>query len=144
MHYDPVTPVGNIFKNIEDLFEYRYMGNCPYSHPRWSPRHTPSLTRPENFESPSSSGIFSFQYRKCGPHSRLILKRPIYNSKIPDNRPFKESVYEQANNVEDIVSRLSTKFQYQVNMVNSAPTEDPAPSIVVTAELLQKVLAQNQ
>ena len=32
MHYDPVTQVYNIFNHVEDLLEYRDMGNCPYSH----------------------------------------------------------------------------------------------------------------
>ena len=32
MHYDPVTPVDNIFNKIEDLFGYGYMTNCKYSH----------------------------------------------------------------------------------------------------------------
>ena len=34
MHYDPVTPVENIFNNIEDLFNYGDMVNCTYSHPQ--------------------------------------------------------------------------------------------------------------
>ena len=34
MHYDPVTPVNNIFNSIEDLLEYGYMAFCPYSHPQ--------------------------------------------------------------------------------------------------------------
>ena len=42
------------------------------------------------------------------------------------------------------MSRLSAKFQYQANMVNSAPPEYPAPPIAGTAESLQQVLAQNQ
>ena len=31
-HYGPVTPVDNIFNNIEDLLEYGDMEICPYSH----------------------------------------------------------------------------------------------------------------
>ena len=47
--------------------------------------------------------------------------------------------------MEDVVSRLSAKFQHQVNMVNSAPPKDPAPKIATgTAEILQQVPAQNQ
>ena len=42
------------------------------------------------------------------------------------------------------MSRLSTEFQHQANMVNSAPPEDPASPIAGTVELLQQVLAQNQ
>ena len=34
MHYDPVTPVDNIFNNIEDLLKYGDMENLPYSHPQ--------------------------------------------------------------------------------------------------------------
>ena len=56
----------------------------------------------------------------------------------------KEAGYQQANIVEDIVSRLSAEFQHQANMVKIDPPEDPAPPISGTAELLQQVLAQNQ
>ena len=48
------------------------------------------------------------------------------------------------NLVEDIMSRLSAKFYYQANMVNSTSPEYPAPPISGTAELLQQVLPQNQ
>ena len=34
MHYDPVTPVGNIFNKVEDLLEYGDMSKCPYSNPQ--------------------------------------------------------------------------------------------------------------
>ena len=34
MHYDPVTPANNIFKNVRDLIKYGDMENCPYSHPQ--------------------------------------------------------------------------------------------------------------
>ena len=48
------------------------------------------------------------------------------------------------NLVEDIMSRLSAKFYYQANMVNSTSPEYPAPPISGTAELLRQFLAQNQ
>ena len=32
MRYGPVNPVDKISNKIEDLLEYRYMENCPYSH----------------------------------------------------------------------------------------------------------------
>ena len=34
MHYDPVTPLYNIFNKIENLLEYGDMENCPYHHPQ--------------------------------------------------------------------------------------------------------------
>ena len=34
MHYEPVTKVNNIFKNIEYPLEYGDMANFPYSHPQ--------------------------------------------------------------------------------------------------------------
>ena len=34
IHYDPVTPVDNVFNKIEDLLQYGDMANCPYSHPQ--------------------------------------------------------------------------------------------------------------
>ena len=34
IHYDPVTPVDDIFNNIEYLIEYWEMANFPYSHPQ--------------------------------------------------------------------------------------------------------------
>ena len=56
----------------------------------------------------------------------------------------KESGYGQENIVDGIVSHLSAEFQYQGNMVNSAPPEYPAPQISGMAELLQQILVQNQ
>ena len=32
MCYDLVTPVNNIFNNVEDPLKYGDMVNCPYSH----------------------------------------------------------------------------------------------------------------
>ena len=56
----------------------------------------------------------------------------------------KQSGYGQANLAVDIVNRLSTEFQHQENMVNSAPLKDPAPTTETgTAEIMQQVLAQN-
>ena len=34
IHYDPVTPVENIFNKVKDLLKYGDMENCPYSHPQ--------------------------------------------------------------------------------------------------------------
>ena len=31
MHYDPVTPVDNMFDKIEDLLEYGELAHCPFS-----------------------------------------------------------------------------------------------------------------
>ena len=42
------------------------------------------------------------------------------------------------------MSRLSTVFHHQANMVNRSPPEYYAPPIAGTTELLQQVLAQNQ
>ena len=57
----------------------------------------------------------------------------------------KQAGYGQANIVEDIICRISTEFQHQANMVNSAPPEYPAPQIATGAtEIIQQVLDQNQ
>ena len=37
--------------------------------------------------------------------------------------------YDQANLVEDIVSRFFTEYQYQDNISNSVPPEEPSPTI---------------
>ena len=34
MHYDPVTPVNNVFNKIEDLLEYGDMATCPFTQPQ--------------------------------------------------------------------------------------------------------------
>ena len=34
MYYEPINIVNNIFKKVEDLIDYRGMGNCPYLHPK--------------------------------------------------------------------------------------------------------------
>ena len=83
MHYDLVTPVDNIFNNIEDLLEYRDMETVPIHAIRKYPIHTTFLTRPENSESPSRPGIISLQSRNCGLLSRHIFARPVYNSSRP-------------------------------------------------------------
>ena len=49
MHYDPVTPIGNIFDNIEDLLEYGDMSNCPYSHPQEISKACNILNKTGNF-----------------------------------------------------------------------------------------------
>ena len=58
------------------------MGTCntvPIHTIRQSPRPTTSLTRPENFESPSSTVIVSLRSRKLVLHSRPILRGPYIN-----------------------------------------------------------------
>ena len=49
MHYDPVTPVDNIFNNIEDLLEYGVMENFPYSHPQEISKAHNILNKTGNF-----------------------------------------------------------------------------------------------
>ena len=85
MHYDLVTPFGNIFNKIEDLLEYGETENFPYSQPQAISKAYNILNKAGNFESPSSPGIVSLQSRKRGSHSRVIFERPIYNSPIPEN-----------------------------------------------------------
>ena len=56
----------------------------------------------------------------------------------------KEDGYKKLNISEDIVNCLFAEFHHQANMVNSAPSEDPASPITSTVEFLQQFLDQNQ
>ena len=50
MHYDPVTPVENIFKNVEDLREYVDMVNFPYLRPQAVPKAYNIINKTVNFQ----------------------------------------------------------------------------------------------
>ena len=55
MHYDPVTPVDNIFNNIEDLLDYGDMVNCPYPNPQAISKANNILNKTEMFWEPIKS-----------------------------------------------------------------------------------------
>ena len=137
MYYDPVNPVDFIFNNIEDLLEYGDMANCPYSHPRAIFKAYNILNKTAKFQdSIKSWNPLPLIHKTWIAFKTHFIESHLELTETVELTP-KEAGYGQENLVEDIMSRLSAKFQYQANMVNRAPPEDPAPPISVVAELLQ-------
>ena len=144
MHYDPVTPVDNIFNKIEDILEYGDMENCPYS-------QLHAISKAYNIVNKTGKFRGSIKYWNCFPliqKTWIAFKTNLREAHLELTKTVEltlgESGYGKANLVEDIVSRLSAEFQYQANMVNGTPPKDPAPPITGTIELLQQVLVHNQ
>ena len=120
MHYEPVTPVNNILKNIEDLLEYEDMEKCPYSHPEAISKSYSILKNTRKFRysikswnrlPPIQKTWIAFKTHFCEAHLELIETGEL---------TLEESGYGKADLVEDTVIRLSAEFKHQANMVNSA------------------------
>ena len=145
MHYNPLTPVNNIFNKVKDLLKYVEIANCPYSHPQiilksyniinktgklcksiksWN--HLPPITKIWI----AFKNLFRKVHRELTKTGELTLEQASYG---------------KANLVEDIASRLTAEFQHKSNIENSVPPEDPAPPTATgNAEILQQVFNHNQ
>ena len=133
-----MTPVDNIFNNIEDLLEYGDMENCHYSYPQSISKEYNIINKTEKFlESTKSWNCFPLIQKTW-----IAFKTPFCESHIEITKTgeftLEEDGYGQENLFKDIGSRHSSEFQHQANMVNSAPPEYPAPPIAtVTADIIK-------
>ena len=144
MHYDTVNPVDKNFNNIEYLLEYGEMEKFLYSHPQDISKVYNILNKTGKFR----WSINSWNRLPLIQKTWVAFKTDFWEAHLELTKTgestLEEAGYEEANIVEDIVSRLSVKFQHQENMVNRYPPQYTGPTISGTAELLQQVLDQNQ
>ena len=93
--------------------------------------------------------IKSWNYLHSIQKTWIALKTHFREAHLELNKTgeltLQQAGYHQANLVEDIVSRLTTTFQHEANMVNIVPPEDPSPPTTTgTADILNQVIAQKQ
>ena len=155
MHYDPVTPVDNIFNKVEDLLEYGDLAK-PFSQPQ-------AIAKAYNLI--NATGKFCEAVKA---QTRLpAIQKTWINFTTQHFRDahleltetgqltLEEAGYGQANLVEDIVSRLQAEMLHHANMMNehqpptdAPPAAVPPPNTVnhttTTDTFLQQLITQNQ
>jgi hypothetical protein len=153
MHYDPVTPVDNIFNKIEDLLEYGDLARCPFSQPQAIAKAYNLINRTGKFRESIKAWNRLPNVQKTWINFKTHFREAHLELTETGELTMEQAGYGQANLVEDIVSRISAEFNHAANMaeqVNLPPATDDTPPPTDTANhattdtILQQVLAQNQ
>ena len=153
MHYDPVTPVDNIFNKIEDLLEFGDLANCPYSQPQAIAKGYNIINRTGKFREAIKAWNRLPQVQKTWINFKGHFRTAHLELTETGELTIEQAGYGQANLVEDIVNRLSAEFSHQANMTDNEPpdmsiqnqTQPPdTANHATTDNILQQVLTQNQ
>jgi hypothetical protein len=153
MHYDPVTPVDNIFNKIEDLLEYGDLAHCPFSQPQAIAKAYNLINRTGKFRESIKAWNRLPNVQKTWINFKTHFREAHLELTETGELTMEQAGYGQANLVEDIVSRISAEFNHAANMAeqtNLPPSNDdtsPPPASAnhaTTDTILQQVLAQNQ
>jgi hypothetical protein len=152
MHYDPVTPVDNIFNKIEDLLEYGDLANCPFSQPQAISKAYNLINRTGKFREAIKAWNRLPQVQKTWINFKVHFREAHLELTETGELTLEQAGYGQANLVEDIVNRLSIEFNHQANMIGETNNDPPplCPPVTENANhattdtILQQVLTQNQ
>ena len=153
MHYDPVTPVDNIFNRIENLLEYGDLAHCPFSQPQAISKAYNLINRTGKFRESIKAWNRLPTIQKTWINFKAHFREAHLELTETGELTIEQAGYGQANLVEDIVTRLTAEFNHQANMIEQTDTAPvieettnppPAANHATTDTILQQVLAQNQ
>jgi uncharacterized phage-associated protein len=153
MHYDPVSPVDNIFNKIEDLLEYGDLANCPFSQPQAIGKAYNLINRTGKFREAIKAWNHLPAVQKTWINFKTHFREAHLELTETGELTIEQAGYGQANMVNEIVERLSTQLYCQgANMMHEEKNDDQpdtAPATdnanhATTDNILQQVLTQNQ
>ena len=116
MHYDPVTPVDNIFNKIEDLLEYGDLAQCPFSQPQAIAKAYNLINKTGKFREAVKAWNRLTNIQKTWINFKMHFREAHLELTETGKLTIEQAGYGQANLVADIVSRLSAEFNQQANM----------------------------
>ena len=149
MHYDPVTPVDNIFNKIENLLEYGELAHCPFSQLQTIAIAYNLINKTGKFR----ESVQAWNRLTLIQQNWIAFKQHFRDAHLElqetGELTLEEAGYGQAALVEDIVTRLAAEMNLIISELppaNTALEGSPAATTnhSTTDTFLQKLITQNQ
>ena len=149
MHYDPVTPVDNIFNKIEDLLEYGELAHCPFTQLQAIALAYNIINKTGKFR----ETVKSWNRLTLVQQNWIGFKQHFRDAHLElqetGELTLEGAGYGQAALVEDIVTRLAAEMNLITSELPPAETTLEVPPAATanhstTDTFLQQLITQNQ